>query len=323
MNSMNDLKFLSKIKLYLDKTLTLKSLKMLTSQKVERPTELISALTNFNIIECIHSQLRLDSLPGEDIIYEKLLLCWINILRRDIEMIQPSKGLVRVFNAFMNRYTVNAFLYSMINKGAKISNHPIIGQIAEAVENATTTTDLLRNLSTLRWEDIDVLRKVMRRYLNKKLSELNPYKIFEEAMLEYYRSLKEEISSGDLKTLNCINHMEIIDYLSKLLRRGESTEAVSKYLNKLPVGEREAIRSSFRDHFKLEVMLKSSAVNYCDNVLSAQVFSVGALLRYLNWKDWETQLISFILSSLNLGYGGTYLKEVMDEVINTYDILNK
>ena len=323
MSSINDLKFLSKIKLYIDKTLNLKSLATLAGQKLSKPSELTSTLTNYNVLECIQGHLRLDNLPKQDIIYERLLLCWMNNLRRDIEIIQPSESLVRIFNAFINKYTINAFFYSLINEKTELTKYPVMSSISEAVKNAKSTNDLLSNLSALGREDTEVLKELMRRYSGMPISELNPYKIYDEAIREYYKLLKGVVGSEDTRLSDCLSHMEIIDELSKLVRRGASPETLNKILSKLTSKERNAVRNNLEEHFRLEVLLRSSVVNYCDSVLSAQVFSKGTLLRYLIWKDWETQLIAFLLGSLNLGYGGSYLREVMDTLVRTYDLLTK
>ncbi len=323
MNSINDLKFLSKIKLYTDRTLTLKSLAVLGSQKISSVSELASALTEFHIIECVQRRLRLDNLPQQDVIYERLLLCWISDLRHDIEIIQPSESLVKVFNAFMNKYTINALFYSLLNKGMEITNYPVMSSIAEAVRKAKNTNDLLGNLSSLKREDTEVLKEVMQKYLGTPLSELNPYKLYSEAIHQYFQLLEKVTGPNDPKITACLSHMKLINELSSAVRRKASAEVLSKLLNRLPLKEGTAIRDNLEDHFRLELLLESSLMNYCSNVLSTQIFSKGTLLRYLIWKDWETKVITFLLSSLKLGYGGTYLRDVIDILVRTYDVLTK
>ena len=323
MSKINDLKFLSKTKLYIDKTLTLKSLALLEAQKINNLSELISALTGFNVIECIQSHLKLDDLPKQDIIYERLLLCWINNLGHDIAIIQPSEGLVNIFDTFMNKYTINAFFYSLLNKEAEITNYPIMSSIAEAIKNAKNTNDLLRNLALLKRKDTKVIIKIIQKHSGTSINELNPYKLYREATHEYFNSLEKVIGPKDPKITACLNHMKLISEISNIIRGRKPAEALNKLLNKLPTKESAAIRENLEDHFRLDVLLEFSLANYCDDVLSTQVFSENTLLRYLIWKDWETKFIAFLLSSLKLGYGGMYLKEIIDTLVKMYDILTK
>ncbi len=312
---MKDLKFLTKVKLYADRALTPKSVASIRSHLINTPSDLISTISNFNVLQCIQRNIKIDNLPQSDAIFENLMKCWIEDLIKTAKLIEISEGLFQIIDVYMSRYALNALFYSLQCK--EIPRYPILHEVSEAVQKSETVDNMVREFHKMKTPGLQNLSQLLTAYRGLKLRDLNLYNVYNELQGKIWSQLSSLLKGAPeaVKCISCI--MKYSTCIMKVRKTGNANVLANLHLNEKIISE---ITSN---PFLLELFFNVASLACCDRFLAFKPLTRGTLLRYLLLKEWESLFISYLLTLLNLGYRGEYIRSKLDDVVRVYEFLTE
>ncbi len=318
MPDINDLKFLSVIKLMSDRTLTPKRLITLEGEKLDKPTDLASYLTGLDVIKCVESSLKLDDLPEASIIYEKLLTCWTQELSHLMRILKPSRSIQELINTYLSIYAIKALHHSLITEGSG-PHYPVLSEITEGVRSSQTISELLRKLKSSSNPVIKVLLNFLTTYPNKTITEIDPHELQSDLLRKTWLRIRFSLK-GSPKAVECVSCLNAVEEALRSVRSGEE---ISKALSGLSDKVKGALIDFKGDPFLLESALKLWGLTYCDTLLTYYSFSNSTILRYLLVKDWETSLVTYVLNLLKMGFPGEYVQKKVRDLVKIYELFTQ
>lgn len=327
MQTINDTKFLGTLKLRLGRTIYPKYLNHLSTANVNTVTDFITLLSGMDVSLCIQKELKLDSLPGLDQIYGKLLSCWIKSLENLTRTINPSEKIKEVMYTYLSKYVINAVFYSLLNRATKVElPYPLNQEISYVVAESKDFMELSSRLKKLRRNDIALVVETLMNYSRKRIEEVSPYVVLNEAYSEYWKKLMETLdkAGASRRVLDCVEKARVLNQVSHSVRKALATgQDYVKALGLLNPKEQELIGRAGKDLSRLEATFSFLGVAHCDNNLALLPLGVGTLLHYLILKDWETLFVSHVLYSLKMGYRYEYIKRLIERWLWVYEYIHQ
>ncbi len=315
MSYMNDLKFLSKVKLYIDKTLTPKYVVNIRDHLINTASDLISIINGYNVLQCIQRTIKIDDLPLSDAIYENLMKCWFEDLIKTARLIGVSEGLSQIINIYMTHYALNAFFYSLLCK--EIPQYPVLHEVSEAVQKSETVDNVVREFNKMRTPGLKNLSQLLTAYSGLKLRDLNLYNVYNELQRKVWSMLSDLFRDvpGAVKCISCIMKYGLL--AAEIRKTGNASVLANFHLSE------KAISDISSNPFLLELFFHLASLTCCNRALAFEPLTKGTLLRYLLLKEWESLFISYLLTLLNLGYRGEYIRSKLGDVVRVYEFLTE
>lgn len=322
----SDLKFLGVLKLKLNKTITPTYLNRLVGVSIKTPPDFVTAAAGTDVSLCLQKEIKLSEIPKSDVIYAKLLSCWINDLKELMIKIGPSRKLTHLVNTYIGRYPLMAVIYGIAGNKTIDLPYPLNQDIFLAVKEAKTFADLIESLEKKGRDDLKPVVEIIQDYSENKISDVDPYDFMLKGREAFWSMVAEGVKkAGGGETLTrCINRIKKVIQLIHEVRKAELAEHdISKVLQLFDHKEREILKATAEDYVRLESFLIFGEFFRCLNEIHLSPLGIETLLQYLILKDWETFFVTHTIYALGMGYSPEYLKQSFERWLWLYELTGK
>ena len=322
----SDLKFLSVLKLKLNKTITPTYLNRLVGVSIKTPSDFITAAAGTDVSLCLQKEIKISEIPQSDVIYAKLLSCWTSNLKELMTKIGPGRKLTSIVNTYIGRYPLMAVIYGIAGNKTVDLPYPLNQDIFLVVKEAKTFADLIESLKKKSREDLKPVIEILQNYRDYEIREVDPYDFILKARKTFWSMVADEVrkAGGGEALTRCMNRVRKVIPLIHEVRKAELTEHdISKVLQFFDPKEQEILKATAEDYGRLESFLIFGELFRCLNEIHLSPLGIETLLQYLILKDWETFFVTHTIYALSMGYSPEYLKQSLERWLWLYELTSK
>jgi len=323
-----DLKFIEVLKTRMHRCLLPNSLPKITSTHVSDLGSFITFLVSYDISKCFQSYVKPDEKVSINRIFSALSNCWVNELKRVIDLTHTSHKLREFIEVYLSRFELSEFInvlreWELINKE---HYYFLKAEVLGKVSYARSVSDLISILKEVRrpWSHLFIY--VLSKFSNLSLGDLNVSTVEELVYERFWRDLTATSRklNPKIKLASCLRTIQMVSKLEREVRRAIiNKEEVSGVLRKVPAVISSAVEAARASSQELDTLFGAIKYMYCINELMFSPLSYDTVLNYLLIKEWESFLISFITYLIARGFDKEYILERIGRWWKVYGYLIK
>ncbi len=316
--------FLSRVRLKSYKVLTPDKLRYLSTSKIGSLTELLTVLQGLDVVSCLQSEFKVGEQLPLDITYMKLIACWVNDLRKLIELFKPSSKVVDFTEAYVSKYFAYEFI-TALTEGYSYRAVFLSEEIQNAISQSNYVYEILSRVGKLNKQFPTIVKDVLVKYREKRLKDLDRYLLLVEYEEMLYNRLTRILKDlhADPYAFECLNKIRSISLSKAVIREAFVRKEALKELTSFSVKERASLEKvmALNNPHLLEEVLAFLPFLSCEKSLRTLPLGYADLLHFLILKDWESLILSNVVYIINLGYGPENVVESFKRWLEVYDFI--